>query len=326
MFVDRRLGNTPRYYLKKPKDWRMRVPNEVCGCVAFVGRIIDKNGQQESVLLGTAFIVSMPTEIDKGIVFLYFVTAKHVADQLSLGGPWFVRMNTKDGDVADLEVQGAEGWRYHPTESDSADVAVACLGMPVQELRYAAIPVSMFATEEIIDKRSIGYGDMVFITGLFTKMTGKKKNIPMVRMGNIAMIPSEKVPGIEIVRDKPTESEVYLIEARSVGGLSGSPVFVRETVYDSAVVGDDDRQMEVLLPGAVHLLGLMHGHWDVKETDINEVQIRAVRKDRLGVNIGIAVVVPAKKILETLNHPDPVRSRQEYAYRRRASEGTTTPD
>jgi hypothetical protein len=58
-------------------------------------------------------------------------------------------------------------------------------------------------------------------------MTGRKRNIPIVRTGNISMIPSEKVPGIQIRRGESVESEVYLIEARSVGGLSGSPVFIR---------------------------------------------------------------------------------------------------
>jgi hypothetical protein len=257
----------------------MLVPDEICNCVAFVGRIIDKGIQDQPVPAGTAFIVSMPVESDESVTFKYFVTAKHVADQLSLGGPWFIRMNAKDGEYADMFVQSAEGWHYHPTEPDTVDVAVACLGVPLQEMNYRSIPVSMFATKKVIDERAIGYGDMVFITGLFTKMTGKKKNIPLVRMGNIAMLPSEKVPGIEIVKDKPVESEVYLIEARSVGGLSGSPVFVRETNFYLSEVQDDDkiRMVGMAAPGVFYLLGLAHGHWDVKETELNEVQIEFAR-------------------------------------------------
>lgn len=70
----------------------------------------------------------------------------------------------------------------------------------------------------------------------------------------------------------------------------------------------------------------MHGHWDVKETDINEVRIRAVHHDRLGVNVGIAVVVPAKKILEILNCPKLVEARAKFIKDKMAAEGITIAD
>jgi hypothetical protein len=50
------------------------------------------------------------------------------------------------------------------------------------------------------------------------------------------------------------------------------------------------------------LLGLMHGHWDIKESDLNKAFISHDRKN--GVNLGIGIVVPAQKILETINHPE----------------------
>ncbi len=78
--------------------------------------------------------------------------------------------------------------------------------------------MSLFATDEIIKDQNIGLGDEVFITGLFGYVAGSQKNIPIVRVGNIAMMPDEKVP----TEGEPMEA--YLIEARSMGGLSGSPV------------------------------------------------------------------------------------------------------
>jgi hypothetical protein len=50
----------------------------------------------------------------------------------------------------------------------------------------------MFVTESVIHERRIGPGDLVFMVGLFTRMTGKRKNFPIVRIGNMAMMPSEK--------------------------------------------------------------------------------------------------------------------------------------
>jgi hypothetical protein len=44
----------------------------------------------------------------------------------------------------------------------------------------------------------------------------------------------------------------------------------------------------------------MHGHWDINEADINKTRFR--HDPKRGVNMGISVVVPAQKILETINH------------------------
>lgn len=57
------------------------------------------------------------------------------------------------------------------------------------------------------------------------------------------------------------------------------------------------------------LLGLVHGHWDVEESEINNPKVNQNRKQ--GVNYGIAIVVPAIKIYETLNRPELVKMRQE---------------
>ena len=67
----------------------------------------------------------------------------------------------------------------------------------------------------------------------------------------------------------------YLIEARSIGGLSGSPVFVRETViYDDATLtyakGSKKEKGVAYLTGQFHFLGLIHGHWEIDPDDKNE--------------------------------------------------------
>jgi hypothetical protein len=94
------------------------------------------------------------------------------------------------------------------------------------------------------------------------------------------MIPDERIP-IKIFGDM----EAYLIEARSIGGLSGSPVFT---------LARTSEQVTILL------MGLMHGHWAVdSETIIDEVSQDAGTK--AGVNVGIAIVTPASKIMEIIN-------------------------
>jgi hypothetical protein len=304
----------------------MRVPDEVLGCVVFVGRIITSGSQERRVPSGTAFIVTVPSEQFPDMGYTYLVTARHVAKKLSLGGPWFVRCNLVGDGIREATAADGEGWWYHPTEAETVDAAAH--EMPTaNELDFRHVPISMFATKDVIRRHDIGPGEVVFLTGLFTKMAGKARNIPLVRLGNIAMMPSEKVSGVRI-DNRGVESEVYLVEARSLGGLSGSPVFVRETVYVpiTAGTGEGHRKVDAQMPGGFFLLGLMHGHWDIKAEDFNEIQIAPPRADELAVNVGIALVVPAEKIREILYQPALVEGRRQHDRERRAQQGTSTPD
>jgi hypothetical protein len=143
----------------------MRIPDEICDSVVFVGRSIQKGSLADRRPLGTAFAISVPAEGDKNAAFLYFVTAKHVANSLSLGGPWFLRANMKDGETTDIMIDEPPRWLFHPKEPDTTDVAVAAIGVPWDEMSHKLIPVSMLATDETIGKYSIGRGDIVFISG-----------------------------------------------------------------------------------------------------------------------------------------------------------------
>jgi hypothetical protein len=252
-----------------------------------------ENGQQISDFRGTAFFTSVPSAIIQGSLYIYLVTAKHVAVTLE-GKPFLVRANTKNGTSILVRGEGARWW-YHPTD-DSVDVAVVPWAPP-EPIEYVSVPTSMFLSDEIMRSKSIGSGDEVFITGLFAHLSGSKRNLPIVRMGNIAMMPGEPVPTTAF-----GDIEAYLIEARSIGGLSGSPAFVRETV-----------QMGL---GSFYLLGLMHGHWDIPPQQKNdELQVGEDMFSR--VNLGIAIVVPAKKILEVVNQPELLEMRRTADEKRR---------
>jgi hypothetical protein len=59
--------------------------------------------------------------------------------------------------------------------------------------------------------------------------------------------------------------------------------------------------------GKFRLLGLVHGHWDINEKELNNSDIVPV--DKHGVNVGIGIVVPAVKILETIHRQELVEMR-----------------
>ena len=257
----------------------MRVPDEVRQCVVFLGQSqVDADGNEGLYLRGTAFFVHVPSESLENWGYTYLVTARHVAERL-VGGEFFIRVNDTSGG-SELVWSGGVRWWTHPFDP-IVDVAAFPWSPPREHVEYKTVPSRMFVNDEIIADNNIGIGDEVFMTGLFAHMTGSRRNLPILRMGNIAMMPPEPVPTREGLMD------AYLIEARSLGGVSGSPAFVRQT----APVGI----------GSFHLLGLMHGHWDIPVEAKNDHLSGG--SDLLGsVNMGIAIVVPAAKILQVLNH------------------------
>ena len=146
------------------------------------------------------------------------------------------------------------------------------------------------ATPEQRKKVGIGIGDEVFLPGLFRFHHGTNKNIPVIRVGNIAAMPEEPV------QTANGKIEAYLIESRSIGGLSGSPVFVY--LGNWRLIDNEWRQASGF---TFTLLGLVHGHWDTDEADI-DVFIQDTNRQR-SVNMGMAIVVPVEKILETIKQP-----------------------
>lgn len=304
----------------------MRVPDHILKSVVFIGQDTFEDGREFFKPGGTGFLVGMRTK-DKDLAgrFYYLVTARHSALELA-GRPFGVRVNMKDGTFKVAMSGAGFRWWFHPTEEESVDVAVAPWGVEDGE-DTVFIPDEMFLDKGRIEKFCIGVGDEVFVTGLFTKLHGREQNMPIVRTGTVAMMPGEVLPQAKI-GDWVGEIEAYLVESRSISGLSGSPVFVRETLQQEAMVMWPSGGMgptTAYLQGAFHLLGLMQGHWEIEPRDKNKYVFRAGKSDD-SVNLGIAVVVPSKKILEVLNHPELVETRRLLEEAEIQKGGTTTPD
>jgi hypothetical protein len=163
-----------------------------------------------------------------------------------------------------------------------------------------ALPIEMCATKDVIANEAIGIGDSVFLTGLFTALTGERRNIPIVRVGNIAAMPEEPVNLAGF-----GDAEAYLVEVRSIGGLSECPVFVhlgllRVSPAGHPIFAPDDQGLRTT-SGPFYLFRLMHSHWSSRTFQ----DMSAEEKDWIGksINLGIAIVVPATKILEVINQP-----------------------
>jgi hypothetical protein len=295
--IDARLAGQPRYWLNcPPKDIAMRLPDQVLRTVCFISR-----STADIVYGGTGFVVAVRG--DHGNAYLHLVTAKHVAQAVE-GAPFVIGINTKGGKKAildaDLESGGLKWW-YHPTEPNAVDTAVTMFSPAnYDQLEVEWVFEDMFTNPSLMTKAGIGVGDEIAIIGLFTPFSGKDKHFPIARIGNLAMLPTERIPveGFEPM-------EAYLAEVRSLKGLSGSPVFVRETL-NFIVSSEKGGKAEKHLAGCgqIHFLGLISAHWDLPKIYDPD--------GKKPVNMGVSIVVPAHKIMEVVNHPELVEMRKQY--------------
>jgi hypothetical protein len=272
------------------------IPREIRNCVAFVYYELPDG---KRVPAGTAFFVQDPEPaIDPVATCKYCVTARHVVERIieyGHGGAIWLRLNGQDGQAKWVNVPLTD-WLGHPNESaamwsahrDSPRIDVsACLWEypPLHDYDVMAVPTEWLADGDKIAENGISAGDEVFATGLFANHIGKQKNIPIIRCGNIAAMPEEAV------ETHLGPMDAILIEARSIGGLSGSPVFVSLGAHRLNGKGE-----YVLGQWYVYLLGLIHGHWDARGSDA----VPGGASSNSAINQGIAVVAPAAQILETI--------------------------
>jgi hypothetical protein len=284
------------FRVERGYDPSVRIPQVILKSVAFIGEVTHEDSSGLSGdLCATGFFVAVPfvsPELSHSSRFFYFVTAAHVAKHLS-DRPIYFLVNKRGGGVTGISKVLDSDWWVHPTDR-TADLGIVHVGRQ-EEADILAVAVDDFVTKDDIDNERVGIGDEVFVTGLFTEAPGVSRNMPLVRHGNIAMIPEDQI------QTELGYADVYLVEARSIGGLSGSPVFVRPTV--NVELGDQTAYGV----GSTKLLGLMHGHWDIREAQMNNPTV--IQNRRSGVNLGIGIVVPAAKILETIYRPDLVEFR-----------------
>lgn len=279
------------------------------------GRVYGATGYIVAVAYGPGQVFTVTTDGVTSTIcypFMFLATAAHVAEKLD-GFDFYIRANKKDGSLAELKQDCTTRWWYHPTEKGAVDSALMMLPVEdVLELDIVPIPVTMFTSKDAIKTRDLGIGDEVFVAGLFKNAKGTAKNIPIIRIGNVAMMPGEKISFP--TKERP-DQELYadLLESRSIGGLSGSPVFIRETIKIDAgfrpkpgfklnAVNSptpEEIGLEKLVlsgVGRFSFFGSMIGHWNVYP-GLGDTQEEAR-------NMGIAPMVPSHKILEVLAQPE----------------------
>jgi hypothetical protein len=286
-------------------------------CVAFLGA----RRKGKFVPLATVFFVSYTQGQHQ---FNHIVTAEHVVSGiLTKGEEMWMRANVVGGDTAEIPIP-PHAFFFHPNaDNEPTDVAVAPIGtgyvnqtsgetIQLDVRAFALNGENSFAPTEEFKEKHMGLGKEIVTVGLFRSHYGHNRNIPVIRVGNIAAKPEEPV-----FTKYTGYIDAYLVEARSIAGLSGSPVFaiIDSSLYFSSVLA----ARKELEGQKVALVGLMHGHFDVK--NLNEDVI--TEDGSASVHTGMGVVVPTKKIIETLEHPDLIKARKDLVASLRSESGKT---
>ena len=204
LHLDERIGGCPRYFLAPPGEALMFVPDEIRQCVCFLG--CKTNPDREPILGGSAFFAAVALD-DAGNMMPYLVTARHSIEKIAektCDSQVYLRMNIV-GRGAEFIATQLQHWHFHPTK-ENIDVAV----LPINyspAFDHKVFPVAAFLTTALRTDLRVGLGDEVFFVGLFREHSGLQRNVPIVRVGNIAAMPEEPV------RSRTwAEMDAYLVE------------------------------------------------------------------------------------------------------------------
>jgi len=299
VWLDKRIGGIPRWRVCDDGEL-MRLPEVATECVCFIRA--EWTGQKAKVATAFFVAVRLGTEpVDS--VFTYAVTARHCLenDQGELADSVALSLNLRAGGIGELDTDPAL-WVRHST----ADVAILPIGyLNNTRFKFKIWDMRSTAATEFVQERQIGPGDDVYFSGLLVHHPGRTQIQPIARIGNIAAMP------VDPIQLTTGEDTVALVEARSVGGLSGSPVFLHLPFFRDQPEGI---MTIVVSPGGANadsggdsrLFGVMHGFYPVRQNDPDHVS-----GGDENLNTGIAVVVLVDRILELLNKSDQVRERDD---------------
>jgi hypothetical protein len=171
-----------------------------------------------------------------------------------------------------------------------------------------------FLTDFKRGTKSIGPGDLAYVVGLFQPMYGKRKNIPTVHTGHIAIIQDDELLPVKDwlapnpQKAPPIEVEAYMVQVQNpLPGVSGAPVFIRRSlkrrIYDNTI-DPSPRGLEAWNHGSLWLLGVWTDAW------FEHMELQAPKDGKVTLPTGMGAVVPLRKLLDILNRPELVAHRE----------------
>lgn len=251
----------------------------------------EKSANSGEKLGGSGFVVGVPSIAYPNKLYIYAVTNAHIVE----GGFTTLRFNNTSGQFVVIPTKATD-WEYHHDEG--VDLAACSIAIPTNVYIFPINIEKWFLTQDAINEFKVGIGDETFTIGRFVNHEGEQKNLPSVRFGNISMMPYEPVDY------KGKTHEAFLIEARSIPGYSGSPVFTHImpfTVRPTEATYEPQKLLEkMLISYPVWLLGIDCGVLPPRKEDNSQY------------NTSMMVVLPIWKLKELLFQPKFVEQRKQY--------------
>jgi hypothetical protein len=294
-------------YLLRPPVWRrnggcrMCIAEDLRKCVVYLGHRADAGSDDRLATAGTGFVVSLDETGGS-----YLVTAGHVAREL--GESFVIRINDHRGAGNNLQIDDPD-WTYH--QDKTVDLAVMGFESP-QWAECVPILKRQFITEQYMESRDIGAGDLVHIVGCFQLLEGRHRNLPLVHTGHVALLPEDEpipVDGIGDVRG-------YLVQVPTLKGSSGSPVFVRRHV--SGVTNETSPGVPGWMYGDSWFFGVNMGAWYKKPDEVFNLPRAGVT-----VPVSMAIVIPSERLAELLEMPK-LKEERQYRANKEALEKAAT--
>lgn len=261
-----------------------------------------RSAEADELAGGCGFLLGWPIAEDSQDFLLFAVTNRHVVDQ----GSWTVRLNGKPSGLTCIETNDAE-WIF----AENSDLAIRPMALSQNQHRFNFITNTWLLDRAWYTALNIGPGDECLSIGRFVGHAGKNSNNPVVRFGQISQNPIEPV----LMDGQP--QECFLVESRSIGGYSGSPVFVhldKEYYRDDIngrVAPDGTTLGRGRFPTGPFLLGVncaMIKLWD-RVCDASKQVLQT--GFQVPMNTGMMAVVPAWHIIQLMEAPAVTALRRE---------------
>ncbi len=229
---------------------------------------------------GSGFLMGVPLKARPDRSYIFAVTNRH---NIEKGAP-VIRLNNKFGYTSVIDVEERK-WMFHP---DGQDLAVVPVQLNEDYQRFRFLTTDAIVTREKITELNVGLGTDTFLLGRFIGRDGGQTNVPTARFGNIAQMPTM------IPNENGQPQESFLIETRSIGGYSGSPVMAYRKPFE---LNHETRQTDQTYWGPA-LLGVDWGH-----TGHTEVVFDASGRELemyVEANNGLSMAIPAYRLAELL--------------------------
>ena len=270
--------------------------------------------------IGTAFFLDVPW--GPGMRLTYAVTARHCVE--GLDETIYIEGTDIEGKYQKIATTAKKWIRSKATD-------LACLLLENKDSRFFAVDIN-----KDLATGNIPCGMDVYMIGLFTKSSrryevdGSSSIEPVVRFGKISL-PATKVAVHFDPKDANDPPKAHIVSARlveciSFEGESGSPVFM----YQEHMQDPSPAEMEKLIGGIypspmpprprpilitdedvyTPLIGLLSSHWKVK-SKVHGSSQRKKNSGEVGLNSGIAIVIPAEDIRDFIMNDDKVKKERE---------------